>query len=205
MSSYFSRPTLLYCMIAVMGCSQGPSRIVPPHIDPDQAAEAAIAAYDLDHDSAINEQEAASCPGVKIQFKAYDRDDNGLITVTEFADRIRALREHRVGLSRLQCQVQLDGRPLAKATVVLDPEAYLGEEIKAATGTTNGQGVALMSIAAEELSSGQQGLKAVHYGTYKVRITHPHIELPAKFNIATELGYETIIGSPTASFALKSR
>lgn len=192
------------CAILLAGCSNGPSRIAPPKIDPETASAAALELYDTDHDRALNEVEAASCPGVKIQFKAYDQSGDGLITAEEFAERIRALRKHRVGLTRLQCEVRLNGRPLPEAVVLMEPESYLGSEIKAATGTTNSQGVALMSISQEELPSSQQGLRAVHYGTYKVRITHPTLELPTNYNLATELGYETIIGSPTANFSLKA-
>jgi hypothetical protein len=198
------RTDAVLCAICLAGCSTGPSRIVPPNIDPETASAAALELYDTDHDQAINKVEAVGCPGVKFQFKAYDQSGDGLITVDEFAERIRALRKHRVGLTRLQCEVQLNGRPLQDAVVLMEPESYLGSEIKAATGATNSRGIALMSISQEELPSSQQGLRAVHYGTYKVRITHPTLELPAKYNLATELGYETIIGSPTANFSLKA-
>jgi hypothetical protein len=43
----------------------------------------------------------------------------------------------------------------------------------------------------------------VHYGTFKVRITHPSIQIPAKYNTETELGYETEVGNPYANFDLK--
>jgi hypothetical protein len=45
-------------------------------------------------------------------------------------------------------------------------------------------------------------LKALHYGTFKVRITHPTITLPARYNTATELGYETESGNPNVQFML---
>ena len=45
----------------------------------------------------------------------------------------------------------------------------------------------------------------VHYGTYRVEITHPTINIPAKYNTATTLGYETERGNPSTSFELKSR
>jgi hypothetical protein len=45
-------------------------------------------------------------------------------------------------------------------------------------------------------------LKLVHYGTFKVRITHPSIEIPAKYNTETELGYETEPGKPNVRFQL---
>jgi hypothetical protein len=47
-------------------------------------------------------------------------------------------------------------------------------------------------------------MKLLQYGTYKVRITHPKIQLPAKYNTETTLGYETKMGSPFATFALTS-
>jgi len=186
----------------LMGCSRGPARVNPPHIDLESAAEEAIQLYDTDKDGSLNEAELAHCPGMLAERAAYDTDANGLITRDEITERIKSLRKYGVGLTRLQCEVRVNGRPLDGAAVRFDPEPYLGDEIKPAIGTTNQRGLAQMAIPAEELPRAQQGLKAIHYGTYKVRITHPKISLPPKYNTQTTLGYETRTGDPYASYSL---
>ena len=191
---------VLMCLGA---CSRGPSRVAPPSIDPERAATEAIHLYDTDSDGSLNAAEIAKCPGMLAEIKSYDRDGNGLVSRDEIADRIKDLRKHGVGLTRLNCDVTVNGRGLKDATVEFEPEPYLGGEIQAARGITDADGVAQMAIPAEKLPVDQHDLKAVHYGTYKVRITHPKLKLPAKYNTDTTLGYESRPGDPVASYSLK--
>jgi hypothetical protein len=193
----------LLLMIWLMGCSRGPGRVKPPDIDPENSASAALSLYDSDKDGSLNKEELAKCPAMFLEVKAYDADADGLVTRDEIAARIWALRKHGVGLTRLNCDVSVNGRGLKDALVQFEPESYLGEEIKAAQGVTNERGVAQMAIPADQLPSDQQDLKAIHYGTYKVRITHPTVKLPAKYNTETTLGYESRPGDPYATFTLK--
>ena len=146
----------------------------------------------------------AKCPAILAEIKAYDMDANGSVSRDEIATRIQSLLKHGVGLTRLNCDVNLNGRGLSDATIEFVPETYLGEEIKAAQGVTNERGVAQMAIPAEQLPEDQRDLKAIHYGTYKVRITHPKVKLPARYNTETTLGYESRPGDPYATFTLKT-
>ena len=192
----------LTCMI---GCSRGPSRIKPPDVDPESAADAAIELYDSDKNGALSATELEKCPGILAELKKYDSDANGAVSRDEIVFRISALRRHSVGLTRLNCDVKLNGRGISNAAIEFEPEPYLGEEVKTARGTTNERGVAQMAIPSEELPEDQRDLKAVHYGTYKVRITHPTIELPPKYNTETTLGYESRPGDPYAAFVLTTK
>lgn len=194
---------ILLAVICTSGCNRGPSRIVPPEINPKAAAAEAISLYDANKDGALNAGELAKCPGISAELKAYDTDGNGAVSQEEITARITDLRKHGVGLTRLNCNVMVNGRGIEHATVRFEPEPYLGQEIQAAEGVTNARGVAQLAIPAEKLPSDQQGLKAVHYGTYKVRITHPTVKLPPKYNTETTLGYESRPGDPFASFDLK--
>jgi hypothetical protein len=94
---------------------------------------------------------------------------------------------------------------LRGATIVLEPEPYLGEGIQRAEGVTDGAGSAGLGIPPEHVPKHLRRLKSVHYGTFKVRITHPTIKIPAKYNIDTQLGYETEPGNPYVRFALTSK
>jgi EF hand len=192
------------CVITT-GCSRGPAPVKPPYIDPAAASREAMELYDTDHDGQLSDKELEACPGILMHRDLYDTDHDGKISREEVEDRIRRLRASRVGLTRLGVQVRLDGRPLAGATVKLIPEKYLGSDIKAAVGTTGANGGASLSIPDEDLPASQHGLTGVHYGTYKVEITHPTIKVPAKYNTQTTLGYETERGNPFVDFDLKSR
>ena len=64
----------------------------------------------------------------------------GRVTAGEISDRINDWRESKVAIMSLACSATLDGAPLADATVVFEPEKFLGENIKPATGITGPQG-----------------------------------------------------------------
>jgi hypothetical protein len=136
------------------------------------------------------------------ELAAYDSDGNGAVSSEEISTRLSALLKYGVGLTSLRCEVRMNGRPLQGADVLFEPEPYLGEEVKSARGKTNARGMAQMAIPAEELPASQQALKAIHFGTYKVRITHA--KAPPKYNAETTLGYETRSGDPFAAFNLKA-
>jgi hypothetical protein len=185
----------------VLGCSRGPSRVDAPDIDPADAADQAIDLYDANGDGNLDKSELAKCPGMLSEIASYDKDGSLSISSDEITRRLSELLKYGVGLTSLQCEVRTNGRPLKDAEVVSEPEPYLGEEVIAAKGITNGRGLVQMSIPAEQLPSAQQSLKAIHFGTYKVRINHPKV--PAKYNTDTTLGYETRSGDPFATFNLK--
>jgi hypothetical protein len=194
---------IILAAACLLGCSRGPSRVRPPEIDPKNSASVAVNLYDSNKDGSLNAVELAKCPGILAEISAYDGDANGKITQEEIATRITDLRKHGVGLTRLNCSVTLNGRGLENATIRFEPEQYLGAEIQTAEGVTNARGMAQMAIPADKLPADQHDLKAIHYGTYKVRVTHPTVKLPAKYNTETTLGYESRPGDPFASFALK--
>lgn len=178
------------------GCSGGPDPFDAPEVDPAAAAADAMKLYDLDKDGQLSADELKACPAILSKLTAYDADANGSISREEVERRLAALFQHGTGGTQLNCLVTYKGRPLAGAEVVLAPEPYLGSGVQIAHGKTNGSGAAQMGIPAEYLPSHLRRLKAVHYGAYKIRITHPTITIPEKYNSKTELGYETEIGNP---------
>ena len=200
------RSPLLFLLAAVVcGCSRGPRRIVPPDVDPATAADEAIGLYDKNGDQKLNQDELTSCPALLSKLSAYDQDGDKAISRDEIFQRISERRKHRVGLQCVKCRVMLDGRPLKGAQVVFEPEPYLGDEIKTAVGTTNAGGQTPVAIPPEELPEEQRKLNALHVGAYKVRITHPEIELPPQYNSETTLGYETESGTSYAQFELEGK
>jgi hypothetical protein len=190
---------------ALIGCSGGPARIPAPEIDPQAAADQAIDLYDKNGDTRLDNAELAACPGIREMLSLYDQDGSGSVDREEIVQRLSGLLQNRIGLTQLRTRVTYRGRPLSGATVVFDPESYLGEEIQPAKGTTDAHGSAQMSVATEHLPEHVQNMRLVHCGTFKVRITHPQIKLPPMYNTETTLGYETRLGDPFASFSLTAK
>lgn len=205
MDKLHSSCILLNLIVCLVGCSRGPARVDPPDIDLEAAAEQAIALYDKDQSGSLNKVELVACPGMLAQMSAYDKDSNGEITLAEINERLASLYKARVGLTALMCEIRVNGKPLSNATVTFEPEPYLGDDMKTAVGTTDSSGSAEMSISEDELPSDLKDIRAVQYGTFKVRVTHPTVTIPSKYNTNTTLGYETISGSPFAKFALTVR
>jgi hypothetical protein len=117
----------------------------------------------------------------------------------------------RTALASVRCQVTLDGRPLTDAQVVFEPEPFLGEEIKRATGKTNQLGDAAPTIADEDKPDPNLP-GGVHFGLYKVRISKQadgRETIPSRYNTETILGQEVAYDDPAIRnnnmvFALKS-
>jgi len=190
-------------MVAFTGCSSGPERVKPPRINPTAAARQAIELYDTDHDGKLSQEELARCPGVLISIGRYDANRDKMIDGEEFRTHLENLLKNGTGATQLACNVSYKGQPLAGATVVLEPEPYLGTEIQAAEGVTTNAGIADVGMPPEKSPAALRSMKLIQYGTFKVRITHPTINLPAKYNTETTLGYETIPGEPSVNFVLK--
>ena len=187
----------------VGGCSGGPEYVKPPKIDPASAATQALELYDKNHDGKLNQEELAQCPGVLISIEKYDTNHDKMIDEEEFRTRLQDLLKHGTGGTELAANVKYQGKPLAGATVVFEPEPYLGDDIQMAQGITSNAGIASLGIPPEKVPAALQKMKLIQYGTFKVRVTHPTMTIPAKFNTETTLGYETISGEPTVNFVLK--
>ncbi len=193
------------CLSSIVGCSRGPAAIHLPDVDPNLAAREAIELYDTNDDGTLSGTELTACPGILGHLKSYDTDGNGSVSQQEIEAQISQLRSSRVGITSLGVRVQLDGRPLKGAQVKLIPEKFLGEEVKVAWGTSNARGIAAMDIRDVDVPASEHGLRGVHYGTYKVEVTHPDVPIPAMYNTQTTLGYETEKGNPSFLVNLKSR
>jgi hypothetical protein len=186
----------------VSGCSSGQERVKPPRIDRRSAASQAIELYDTNHDGKLSKEELAKCPGVLISFDGYDTNHDKFIDQEEILDHLTHLLRNGTGATQLACNVSYQGKPLAGAKIVFEPEPYLGTDIQPAEGATNSYGAAELGMPPDKAPAALKNMKLIQYGTFKVRITHPTIGIPAKYNTETTLGYETIPGQPVVSFAL---
>jgi hypothetical protein len=191
-SATLARPAaalITVLVAALLGCSNSPPAFESPDIDADEAAAAALELYDKNGDSQLDEAELAACPGVLAVLSEYDTSGDQRINSDEMSARIAAWAESPPMMS-LDCLVTLDGRPLAGATVAFDPEPYVADSLPAARGVTNLSGKAAIGIPADQLDPRHRGIVALNPGVYKIRVTHPDIAIPAKFNEQTTFGRE---------------
>ena len=192
-----------FVILVLVGCARTPDRFEAPAVNPSNAAAQAMELYDSNGDGALDGNELKKCPGLLLKRGEYDADGDESLNQSEIEGGISKLFGRGTGGTQLRCFVLYKGRPLSGANVVMEPEPYLGEAVQTATGTTDGAGTAQLAIPAEYLPSHLQRVKAVHYGTFKFRITHPTISIPSKYNTETELGYETEVNNPLVRFELK--
>lgn len=173
---------------ALCGCSRTPTRIEAPDIDPDGAGRGAITAYDQDGDGALSKDELKKCPALLSAIGAYDTSQDGKIDAHEIAAQLKSWEATRVGITAASFCLMLDGRPLVGAQVVLEPEPFLEGAVQPANAETTSAGMAGPSMAKEQLPEGVRfGLQP---GLYKIKLSHPTLKIPAKYNEQTELGIE---------------
>jgi hypothetical protein len=205
---------LLACAVggAASGCSRGPAPVRQPSIDPAAAGREAIALYDSDGNGRIAGPELDASPPLQAALARLDTDGDGGISAAEIAERVKAWKAMRTGLASVRCHVTLDGRPLAGAQLVLEPEPFLGDNIKAAAGETNPFGDVAPTVAPEDLPDPSLP-GGVHFGLYRVRISKPvdgREILPSRYNTETTIGQEISYDDPgmaanNVQFKLESR
>lgn len=177
------------CVVAMLlggGCwGRGPSRVLPPPIDPSSAGSQALAKYDANGDAKIAGAELDKAPALKAALAQIDATGDGAITADEISARVKSWQDSRVGRMGTQIRVLRNGKPLADATVTLVPEEFLGSGLERAVGRTDEMGAAFVSVP----TTGPDDVTGVPPGFYRVEITKGS-EIPAKYNTATTLGQE---------------
>jgi hypothetical protein len=174
---------------ASLGC--GGKTVQAPEIDPQDAAAKALELYDTDGDSLLSEQELKACPGLLSAMNRYDTDGDRNISADEISTKLEGLLSSGVEMVSVRCFVHYKGRPLRGAQVRYVPEAFLGDSLLAAEGTTDSSGLAEPMIADELLPEDYRGLQSMQPGVYRIEITHPEAKLPARYSgQESPLGHE---------------
>jgi len=167
-----------------------PRRIYPPVIDAKAAGAKAIEMFDANKDGKLSGKELDKCPGLKAALAQVDPDGKGEITADMIADRIEAWEKSKLARMSLGCRVLHKGKPLDGAVVKFVPEKFLGENMKVATGKTDQNGMAQISI---ETSGDPRDPPGVPPGFYRVEITKDGEKIPAMYNTDTIFGQEVAI------------
>jgi len=184
--------------LVVVGCSRGPARVGQPSIDPAGAGAGALEAYDTNGDGKIAGGELDASPALKSALERLDADHDGGVSAGEIAERVKAWKAMRTGLASIRCQVTLDGKPLPGAMVTLEPEPFLGNQVKRATGQSNQFGDAAPTVAeADKPDPSLPG--GVHFGLYTVTISKQaggKETLPERYSVKPGLGLEVSYDEP---------
>lgn len=187
-------------------CSSTPSRVQQPGIDAEDAGAMAMEMYDTNADGKVAGDELEKAPGLKALVATADTDKDGALTAEEVTARIYRWKEQKTGVTIFSFIVTLDGRPLEGASVVFEPEPFLGDEIKPGIGDTGYGGSGGATIPKDQRPS-PTSPPGMHLGLYKVKISKNvggKELVPAKYNEATTLGLEVSGESlPNGSIALK--
>jgi hypothetical protein len=147
--------------------------------------------YDLDSDAVLNSDELKASPPLVDALAAYDTNGDGSLSKAELVEGMQSWAQRGIGAMALPFTVRLNGRPLAGAEVRLTPVPFLGDAIEPARGTTDEKGSGSLEMAAENRPRNvPQHLPVMQPGLYSVEITHPSVEIPAKYNTASTLGLE---------------
>jgi len=183
--------TCVVCSLLLLtSCNGSPAPLKPADIDAPGAAAQLLESHDGNRDGMLSLEEAAACPSIHQRFSAYDTDGDGQLSSDEIASRFRVWLEDGIGMMRVACLVTLNGKRLAGASVLFEPEPFLGDALKQAKGRTNEYGQCNVSIDPKDLPESLQRVRGVQAGLYRVRITHPKIPIAAKYNSETTLGKE---------------
>jgi hypothetical protein len=149
-------------LLALLGCADS-RRIEAPALDPEAAADRALANYDKNHDGFLDARELESCPALKAALKRLDTDHDGRLSRDEILARLQEFADSDVGLYVTTVKVEQDGKPVAGANVEFEPEPFLGGAIKPAQGMTDAGGRCFPRV--------QPDVPGCQFGFYRVRIS----------------------------------
>ncbi|MBN1853987.1 MAG: hypothetical protein JW829_14750 [Pirellulales bacterium] len=208
-TTHHIRSMLLFAATVWMiaGCSGKPKAVKVPPINPEKSAQEAMAAYDKNGDGQLSIDELTSCPAIQGALGRYDKNRDKMISKEELVERFTMWAQSGIGVTRMICTVTLDQQPLSDANVEFIPEECMGGAIAGASGTTDKIGRASLAMDPSNLPSDLQELRGIHQGLYKIKITHPNINLPPKYNTETTLGKEVSaeMGETAMRIPLSSR
>ena len=185
---FVSIVTVIATLLA--GCG-GPTRVPAPEFDAEAAATKAMSDYDTNGDGQLDEGELKACMALGGAIGEIDEDGDGQISEAEIKARVEYFVSNRVGRESLACVILKNKRPLSNAIVTFEPEPFMGDMIRSASGTTDRTGLVIVNIDDE--------LGGIQPGFYKVVISRPSSSgkesINKKYNEETIIGQEVTTGS----------
>lgn len=202
----FALVLMLVLLLALAtSCNRRPKGPDRPVLDAAGSGQRALELYDANHDGKLDASELKACPALAMAVSRIDKNADGALAADEIAQRIEYLQQAKVTIISGATEVKVDGQPLSGATVLYEPEPFLGDAFKACGGVTDASGTAYVT-------GHDAKFPGIYLGFYRVRITKDaggKEVLPARYNTQSELGYEATDDIPDVAtvvqFALTSR
>jgi hypothetical protein len=185
------------CFVVALGCNRGPSRIYPPSIDASAAGKQAVEMYGKD--GVIAGENLDKCPALKAALAQIDTAGDKTITAEKITARIKAWQNSKLGRMSMSCTILKNGQPLVGADVKFVPEKFLGEQVKEASGKTDQNGVAMISIPTTD----RKDPPGVAPGFYRVEVTKAGENIPAMYNTKSIFGQEVALDAAGIREGLK--
>ncbi|QEG36559.1 EF hand [Bythopirellula goksoeyrii] len=171
-----------------LGCQWGPARVKMPDFDPESVAAKAMSDLDSNGDGFLSEDELKGSPGLLASLDDFDQNGDHQLSSEEIVDRLTKWRREKAGLLPFRCEVRWKGKPLKDANIQLVAEPYFDGTIPNASGVSDFAGSAELSCSPDDLPETLKSIRAINPGIYRIEVTHPRIDLPAKYNSNTILG-----------------
>jgi hypothetical protein len=168
------RALVVFAVAALCGCGNntGPVESVAS-VSPSGLASAAIAQYDTNGDGALDENELKASPALALG--KFDSNGDNKVDADELQSQFDRIFGGGAPMTNVSCKVHNGQRPLPGVTVTFEPESFMGDGFRTATGVTEGSGEATMAIADDQLAEGQRGTPLCQVGVYRVKLSGPGI------------------------------
>jgi hypothetical protein len=196
------RTAWVLVMVVAMGgagCSRRPKGPEAAKIDADGVASRAMKQYDTNGDGRIDAAELKQSPSLTAALARIDANHDGAITADEIRDRAAKWLKPEVAVLSDHVVVLLDGQPLDGATVIYEPEKFMGTDDPPAKDVTDKEGRC-------SPKSSDPKFAGLHPGLYLVRVSKivgGAETLPERYNTRTELGREVAPDLPRAEKELR--
>lgn len=181
---------LIFAMLS--GCSDKPGRIQQADVDFKLVSEQLFEAYDQDGSQSLDLAEAQKLSAIGVRFNEYDSNADKAITRDEIEERLQTtVFDPRKAFMEVSCVIKNNSRILPGATVKFVPVSFLETWLPPARGESDNRGVVKPSIEAKDFPENAPKLSGfMRPGIYRVEITHPSVQIPAKYNSESILTVE---------------
>ncbi len=180
------------------GCNRGPQAIPALYVDAKQASKRALELHDTNQDGQLDAEELKAAPGLQYAAKRADEDGDSALSPDEILAMVEAWNEKSIGLLTLRCNVRLNKRPLAGASIRFEPSPFLDGQVEAAVGLTDEFGDAFLIVPKDKRPI-PDAPPGAQIGLYRVVISKEKggkESVPSKYNKDTTLGQEVSFGDP---------